>query len=67
MSPKKYMFLLFLCPRKNICPLCSYVPKEKYVPLSYLRKGGFTTTAFSLRPRTSMQISVPGLLYAGFT
>ena len=27
-------------------------------------KGGFTTTAFSLRPRISMQISVPILLYS---
>ena len=30
-----------------------------------LRNGGFTTTAFSLRPRMSMQISVPTLLYSG--
>ena len=30
-----------------------------------LRNGGFTTTAFSLRPRMSMQISVPTLLVFG--
>ena len=35
--------------------------------MHHLRKGGFTTCAFSLRPRTSMQISVPGLAYSGLT
>ena len=34
---------------------------------NHFLKGGFTTTAFSLRPRISMQISVPTLLYSVFT
>lgn len=52
---------------------CAMMPHDKFFILLILvihsnyclRNGGFTTTAFSLRPRMSMQISVPTLLYSG--
>ena len=55
--------LFFLSRKKGI-----YI-RFPFLLLLYqpLRNGGLTTTAFSLRPRMSIQISVPILLYSGFT